>query len=118
MILWALCLSACVFNYPAEDQLNTLIGKNYSKLEARCPQCFDDRLRGTADGMIYLPDGRMFRVGEPNPTAIIYRETPSEIEYLRIWKRNCTYVVIVRKSDGIITSWHYVSDDRGNCYGT
>jgi hypothetical protein len=107
-------LSACV---PRSNQysLNTLIGENYAKLEAKCPQCFDYRLTGTADGAIHLPDGRSFRKGEPNPSAVVYRATPTETEYLRTWLVSCTYILTVRKSDGIITSWRYATEDRKNC---
>ena len=105
-------LSACVQSN--QDALQWLVGQNYAKLEAKCPQCFDYRLTGT-DKMSYLPDGRSFRMGEPNPSAVVYRATPDETEYLRTWLANCTYILTVRKSDGIITSWRYATEDRKNC---
>jgi hypothetical protein len=109
------CLSGCgPVSLDSLGGFNHYLGKNYAKLEAKCPQCFDYRLTGT-DKMSYLPDGRSFRKGEPNPSAVVYRATPDETEYLRTWLANCTYILTVRKSDGIITSWRYATEDRKNC---
>lgn len=118
LIVWLLviCLVGCVgpVSLDSLGGFNRYIGKNYYETEARCPQCFDRRLRGT-DQISYLPDGRSFRMGEPNPSAVVYGETITQIEYLRTWLGKCSYILTVRKSDGIITAWRYTTEDRTNC---
>jgi hypothetical protein len=100
---------------PGGYGLDYLIGKNYDDVERKCPQCFDKRLMGTADGVVHLPDGRSFRLGEPNPSVLIYSETLTEISYSRFRYKKCPYIITVRKSDRVILGWQPSDDGSQYC---
>ncbi len=98
---------------PHRGGLDYLVGKNYDEVGRTCPWCFDKRLTGK-DQIHYLPDGRSFRSGEPNPSVFIYSETSTEITYSHFLHGKCPYIITVRKSDRVILGWQ--PNDSGKQY--